>query len=47
MVTTRHKRLVWVLMKELSISGKQIDTGEALQQHVRQERWESTVGKYF
>ena len=31
---------------KLSISGKQIDTGEALQSHVRQAL-ESTVGKYF
>ena len=44
MVFTRHKRLV--LLMKLSISGKQIDTGEALQQHVRQAL-ESTVAKYF
>lgn len=31
---------------EISISGKQIDIGEALQQHVR-SAVESTVGKYF
>ncbi len=31
---------------ELSISGKQIDIGEALQQHVR-DALEGTVGKYF
>jgi len=43
-ISARLKHLV--LLMKLSISGKQIDIGEALQRHVG-EALEGTVGKYF